>query len=96
MVPVNVLIADDQQLVRAGFRMVIDSQPDLVVVAEAGDGEEALRLLAQWGAGRTEGGEGLRHAGQLRSPAYIRAGLNRELDKVTVWPDDEASATRAA
>jgi 2-oxoglutarate/2-oxoacid ferredoxin oxidoreductase subunit beta len=40
--------------------------------------------------------EDLRHAGQLRSPAYIRAGLNRELDKVTVWPDEEASATRAA
>ncbi|MBL8350866.1 MAG: hypothetical protein JNL87_11175 [Burkholderiaceae bacterium] len=40
--------------------------------------------------------EDLRHAGQLRSPAYIRAGLDRELDKVTVWPDDEAPAQQAA
>jgi DNA-binding NarL/FixJ family response regulator len=43
--PIRVALVDDQQLVRAGFRMVIDSQPDLVVLAEAGDGEEALRLL---------------------------------------------------
>ncbi|WP_245993436.1 response regulator [Xylanimonas allomyrinae] len=41
------MLVDDQQLVRAGFRMVIDSQPDLRVVAEAGDGVEALRVLAR-------------------------------------------------
>ena len=40
--------------------------------------------------------EDLRHAGQLRSPEYIRAGLNRELDKFTVWPEDDVLATRAA
>jgi 2-oxoglutarate ferredoxin oxidoreductase subunit beta len=40
--------------------------------------------------------EDLRHAGQLRSPEYIRAGFNRELDKFTVWPEDDALATRAA
>ena len=34
--------------------------------------------------------EDLRHAGQLRSPAYIRAGLEREFDKVTFWPEDDA------
>lgn len=44
--PVRVGLVDDQQLVRAGFRMVIDSQPDLEVVVEAGDGLEALRRLA--------------------------------------------------
>ncbi len=43
--PVRVALVDDQQLVRAGFRMVIDSQPDLDVVVEAGDGAQALRLL---------------------------------------------------
>jgi len=42
----RVALVDDQQLVRAGFRMVIDSQPDLEVVLEAGDGEEAVRRLA--------------------------------------------------
>ena len=45
--PIRVALVDDQQLVRAGFRMVIDSQPDLRVVAEAGDGEEAVRLLTR-------------------------------------------------
>ena len=40
--------------------------------------------------------EDLRHAGQLRSPEYIRAGLDRELDKYTVWPDDEDAAARQA
>ncbi|WP_251150376.1 response regulator transcription factor [Cellulosimicrobium sp. Marseille-Q4280] len=44
--PVRVALVDDQQLVRAGFRMVIDSQPDLQVTVEAGDGLQALRLLA--------------------------------------------------
>ncbi|MBI9114743.1 response regulator [Sanguibacter suaedae] len=43
--PIRVAIVDDQQLLRAGFRMVIDSQPDLEVVLEAGDGAQAVRLL---------------------------------------------------
>ena len=43
---VRVALVDDQQLVRAGFRMVIDSQPDLRVEVEAGDGAQAVRLLS--------------------------------------------------
>jgi DNA-binding NarL/FixJ family response regulator len=43
---IRVALVDDQQLVRAGFRMVIDSQPDLEVVLEAGDGAEAVHRLA--------------------------------------------------
>jgi DNA-binding NarL/FixJ family response regulator len=39
---ISVLIADDQQLVRAGFRMLVESQDDLGVVGEAGDGREAV------------------------------------------------------
>ena len=42
---IRVVLVDDQQLVRAGFRMVLDYQQDLTVVGEAGDGAEALRLL---------------------------------------------------
>jgi DNA-binding NarL/FixJ family response regulator len=43
-VSTRVLLADDQQLVRAGFRMILEAQDDLVVVGEAGDGEEAVDL----------------------------------------------------
>jgi DNA-binding NarL/FixJ family response regulator len=43
--PIRVVLVDDQQLVRAGFRMVIDSQPDLTVVGEAGEGAAAVELL---------------------------------------------------
>jgi DNA-binding NarL/FixJ family response regulator len=42
---IRVALVDDQQLVRAGFRMVIDSQDDLEVVAQASDGVEAVRVL---------------------------------------------------
>lgn len=45
--PVRVLIVDDQQMVRAGFRMLVDSQPDMVVVGEAGDGREAIAALEE-------------------------------------------------
>lgn len=40
----SVLIADDQSLVRAGFRLILESQPDFEVVAEAQDGEQAVAL----------------------------------------------------
>ena len=39
---IRVLIADDQALVRGGFRMILDAQKDIEVVGEAGDGREAL------------------------------------------------------
>jgi DNA-binding NarL/FixJ family response regulator len=39
---IRILLADDQALVRGGFRMIIDAQPDMTVVAEAADGHEAL------------------------------------------------------
>ncbi|WP_134741048.1 response regulator transcription factor [Nocardioides sp. 503] len=44
--PIRVFLVDDQQMVRAGFRMLVDSQPDLQVVGEAGDGGEAVERLA--------------------------------------------------
>ncbi len=42
---IRVLLVDDQALVRAGFRMLVESQDDMTVVGEAGDGGEAVQLL---------------------------------------------------
>jgi DNA-binding NarL/FixJ family response regulator len=42
--PIRVLIADDQALLRAGFRLLIDVTPDLVAVGEAGTGTEAVAV----------------------------------------------------
>jgi DNA-binding NarL/FixJ family response regulator len=39
---IRVLLADDQGLVRAGFRMILRAEPDIEVVGEAGDGEQAV------------------------------------------------------
>jgi DNA-binding NarL/FixJ family response regulator len=43
-VTVRVLVADDQDLVRTGLRMILDSQPDIEVVGEAADGGQAVAL----------------------------------------------------
>jgi len=45
-VTIRVALVDDQQLVRAGFRMLLDSQDDMEVIAEAGTGDEAVAVLA--------------------------------------------------
>lgn len=47
MRPVRILLADDHALVRAGIRSLLAGLDDVVVVAEAADGREALRLMAQ-------------------------------------------------
>ena len=42
---IRVALADDQALVRGGFRMIVGSQPDMQVAGEAGDGQEAIELV---------------------------------------------------
>ncbi|MEV5874622.1 response regulator transcription factor [Streptomyces sp. NPDC052101] len=44
---IRVLLADDQSLVRAGFRALLDAQPDIEVAGEVADGEEAVRLVRE-------------------------------------------------
>jgi DNA-binding NarL/FixJ family response regulator len=44
---ITVLLADDHSLVRRGFRRILEDDPSIVVVGEAGDGEEAIRLAAE-------------------------------------------------
>ena len=44
---IRVVLADDQALVRAGFRALLDAQDDIEVVGEAGDGEQAVGLATR-------------------------------------------------
>jgi len=44
---IRVAIADDQQLIRAGFRALLDAEPDMEVVGEAASGEEAVRVARE-------------------------------------------------
>lgn len=44
---IRVVIVDDQKMVRSGFRMIIDSEPDMAVVGEASDGAEAIDVVAR-------------------------------------------------
>jgi DNA-binding NarL/FixJ family response regulator len=43
--PTKLMLVDDQELVRAGFRLILDLEPDLEVVGEAADGDECLRRV---------------------------------------------------
>jgi DNA-binding NarL/FixJ family response regulator len=44
MTTLRILVVDDQEIIRHGLKLIINGQPDMTVVGEAGDGEEALRL----------------------------------------------------
>ena len=44
---ISIVVADDQALVRSGFRMILEAQPDISVVGEAADGREAVRLVGE-------------------------------------------------
>ncbi|MEN2740786.1 response regulator transcription factor [Microbacterium sp. X-17] len=45
--PIRILLVDDQHLIRLGFRLVLEAEPDLEVVGEASDGVEAVREAAR-------------------------------------------------
>ncbi|WP_336204909.1 response regulator transcription factor [Nonomuraea sp. LPB2021202275-12-8] len=47
LAPTRILLADDHALVRRGLRLILDAEPDLTVVAEAGDGAEAVELACE-------------------------------------------------
>lgn len=45
---IRLLVVDDQALVRRGFRMLLEAEPDMLVIAEAHDGQSAIRLATHW------------------------------------------------
>jgi len=46
-VSIRVLVADDQEIVRTGLRMILDAQPDIEVIGEAADGRQAVAMARQ-------------------------------------------------
>jgi len=48
MVPIRVLLADDHKMVRAGIRSLLERMPGIEVVAEAGDGREAIQFVREY------------------------------------------------
>jgi DNA-binding NarL/FixJ family response regulator len=46
-VNIRIVVVDDEQLVRAGLRLILEAEPDLTVVGEAGDGAEAVAMAKQ-------------------------------------------------
>jgi DNA-binding NarL/FixJ family response regulator len=90
---IRVVLVDDQQMVRAGFRMVIDSQPDLTVVGEAGDGAAAVQLLHSTAADvvlmdirmpGTDGIEATRQVTALPEPPRVVVLTTFDLDEYVV------------
>ena len=77
--PTRVLIADDQALVRRGFRMILEIEPDLAVVGEASDGQEAVAGARDLAADivlmdvRMPGVDGIEAARQITSDPQCQA-----------------------
>ncbi len=93
--PIRVALVDDQQLVRAGFALVINSQPDMEVVLEAGDGAQALRLLTSHPVDvvlmdvRMPTMDGLAATAQLTDPATRQVGETPKVVILTTFDLDE-------
>ncbi|GGU79430.1 response regulator [Lentzea flava] len=74
---IRVLIADDETLMRAGIRLILQNDPEITVVAEAGDGRQAVLLALKHSVDvalldiRMPGGDGLKAAEKIASSANV-------------------------
>jgi hypothetical protein len=99
--PIRILLVDDQQLLRLGFRNLMETQSDLDVVGEAGDGAEALRLVGQAGPDvvlmdvRMPGVDGIRAAESSGSMAAGSLIAPRRRAGCRVPPSSHTSANEA-
>ncbi len=87
---IRVLIADDQALVRGGFRAILSSEPDIEVVGEASDGRGAVKLAAELGPNvvlmdiRMPGLDGLEATHEI-----LAAGSSTRILVLTTFDHDE-------
>ena len=76
---ITVLLVDDHSLVRRGFRRMLEDEPDMSVVGEAGDGEEAVALARELqAAGRGHGLRSARSMNGLDATRQILASVTRD------------------
>ncbi|GAA3681839.1 LuxR family two component transcriptional regulator [Lentzea atacamensis] len=74
---IRVLIADDETLMRAGIRLILENDPEITVVAEAGDGRQAVELALKHSVDvalldiRMPGGDGLKAAEKIASSTNV-------------------------
>ena len=87
---IRVVLADDQALVRGGFRMILDARPDIEVAGEAGDGDEAVALVERVAPDvvlmdvrmpGTDGIEATRRIAASGSPARVVVLTTYDLDE---------------
>jgi DNA-binding NarL/FixJ family response regulator len=99
---IRVMLVDDQALLRAGFRMVLAAQPDMEVVAEAGDGAQALETLRSTKVDvvlmdvrmpRMDGVEATRQICGERSESGRREGVGPRVLILTTFDLDEYAFT---
>ena len=87
---VRVLIVDDQALVRAGFRMILEAEADIEVVGEAANGSEALDEASRLAPRRADG---CAYAGARRDPGHAPAagpdGSDTRVVMLTTFDMDE-------
>jgi DNA-binding NarL/FixJ family response regulator len=93
--PIRVVLVDDQQLVRAGFRMILGSEPGIEVVGEASDGAEALEVV-RWRRPdvvlmdiQMPGMDGLEATRRLLGDASPGAGVAPKIVILTTYELDE-------
>ncbi len=90
---IRVLLVDDQPLLRTGFRLILQSEPDIEVVGEAGDGEVALSqvralrpdvVLMDIRMPRMDGVEATRRLAELDDPPRVLVLTTYDLDEYVV------------
>ena len=87
---IRILLVDDQELVRAGFRMVLDAQPDMSVVGEAGDGAAAIATLRTGAADVAVRAVGMPRLDGIEATRQIcRAGTRPRVLMLTTFDLDE-------